>query len=92
MVGWGREASGVVGSRLGANGLGWVYDGVISVLPVGGEGALVADVSEETIQSSMPAFGKKKAVKQSGGGLLMLGVAGIAACLLAAAMVMMNMA
>ena len=58
----------------------------------GGERALIGGVSEETIQSSMPVFGKKKAVKQSGGGLLMLGVAGIAACLLAAAMVMMNMA
>lgn len=53
---------------------------------------MIRGVSEETIQSSMPVFGKKKAVKQSGGGLLMLGLAGIAACLLAAAMVMMNMA
>lgn len=52
----------------------------------------MATVSEESTQSSMPAFGKKKAVKQTGGGLLMLGIAGIAACLLAAAMVMMNMA
>lgn len=40
----------------------------------------------------MPVFGKKKPVKQTGGGLLMLGIAGVLACLLAAAMVMMNMA
>lgn len=63
----------------------------ISALPAGRETALIPHVSEETIQS-MPAFGKKKAVKQSGGGLLMLGIGGIVACLLAAAMVMMNMA
>jgi hypothetical protein len=73
--------------------IGWVeVVGTISVLPAGGVGALMDDVSEESNQSSMPAFGKKKAVKQSGGGLLMLGLAGVAACLLAAAMVMMNMA
>lgn len=40
----------------------------------------------------MPVFGKKKAVKKTGGGLIVLGVIGIAACLLAMAMVMMNMA
>ncbi|MFN0126331.1 MAG: hypothetical protein ACKV19_06570 [Verrucomicrobiales bacterium] len=48
-------------------------------------------MSEEA-NPSMPAFGKKKAVKQSGGGLLMLGIAGVLACVLAAAMVVMNMA
>jgi hypothetical protein len=53
--------------------------------------ALIHPVSD-SIQSSMPAFGKKKAVKQTGGGLIVLGVIGIAACLLAMAMVMMNMA
>jgi len=51
---------------------------------------LISPVSE-TIQS-VPAFGKKKAVKQTGGGLIILGIAGIVACLLAVAMVMMNMA
>ena len=52
---------------------------------------MIAIVSEETIQSTMPVFGKKKAVKKTGGGLLWLGFAAIAACVLAAAMVMSGM-
>jgi hypothetical protein len=52
---------------------------------------LIVTVSEESIQSTMPAFGKKKAVKKTGGGLLWLGLAAIAMCVLAAAMVMSSM-
>jgi len=64
--------------------------GAISALPAGVVKALIDSVSE-SIQT-LPAFGKKKTEKQSGGGLLALGIVGIVACLLAVAMVMMNMA
>ena len=46
-------------------------------MPAGAGEALISPVSE-TIQS-VPAFGKKKAVKQTGGGLIILGIAGIVA-------------
>jgi len=55
-----------------------------------GEAVFDAVVSETN--QSMPVFGKKKPVKRSGGGLLMLGIAGVLACILAVAMVMANMA
>jgi len=42
---------------------------------------------------SVPAFGRKVKKKDSGaGGIMALGIAGIIACVLAAAMVLMNMA
>jgi len=71
-------------------GCGWNAEIAISALPAGVEEALIRTVSE-SIQS-MPTFGKKKTVKQSGGGLIVLGIAGIIACLLAIAMVLTNMA
>ena len=77
--------------RDGREGGKCVRADAISALPAGQVKALIHPVSD-SIQSSMPAFGKKKAVKKTGGGLIVLGVIGIAACLLAMAMVMMNMA
>jgi hypothetical protein len=60
-------------------------------LPAGVGRALIGDVSE-TNQSEV-AFGRKVKTKDSSaGGLLTLGIAGIVACLVAIAMVLMNMA
>lgn len=60
-----------------------------SILPDPRSRASIAHVSETT--QPVPAFGKKAKEKKTGGGLLALGIFGIIALVLAAAMVLTSM-